>query len=62
MTLRSKHAGNGGAGVHQDEADGPPNGGVGAVAGAKQIVASVDVQLAHDGAVDDGQDGRAAHA
>ena len=57
-----ENAGDGGAGVHQDEANGAADGGVGAVARSEQVVAGVDVQVAHHGAVDDGQDGRAAHA
>ena len=57
-----KDARNGGAGVHQDEADGPADGGVGAVARPEQVVAGVDVQLAGYRPVYDGQDARASHA
>ena len=57
-----EQAGDGGAGVHQDEPNGASDGAVGAVARAKQVVAAVQSDLFPDRAVDDAQDRRAAHA
>ena len=57
-----EEARNGGASVHQDESDGPPNGGVGAVSGAEEVVPAVDAEGGNHGAVDDDEDAGAAEA